>query len=182
MHLSYKMFRIEARIRILARRFPETHHICLFACARRSPSSFRLTPNDRLAFDAVLQASLTPEVANEVIRQMKSPPDACTDMKNKPIVYNETTNYAQVSVHFKDDTTFEINAGWDPVMTASMTQSIEAPSNYVFTHGLQPDDRTPFNPDTVVSEYIEALESQTDPRTGILVFPDSLFNVKGYSK
>jgi len=97
-------------------------------------------------------------------------------------VYNETTNYAQVSVHFKDDTTFEINAGWDPVLTASMTQSIEAPSNYVFTHGLQPDDRTPFNPDTVVSEYIEALESQTDPRTGILVFPDSLFNVKGYSK
>jgi hypothetical protein len=88
------MFRIEARIRILARRFPESHHICLFACAKRSPSTFRLTSNDRLAFDAALQASLTPEVANEVIRQMKSPPDACTDMKDKPMVLGDNPNFA----------------------------------------------------------------------------------------
>jgi hypothetical protein len=67
-NLTYKLYRIEARIRILARRFPESHHICLFACARRSLSTFKLTANDKMAFDAAIQASLSPDVAQEVIR------------------------------------------------------------------------------------------------------------------
>ena len=54
LNLSYKLYRIEARIRILARRFPETHHVCLFASARRSPSTFKLTENDRMAFESAL--------------------------------------------------------------------------------------------------------------------------------
>ena len=35
----YQVYRIEARIRILARRYPNTHHICLFASCRILPSS-----------------------------------------------------------------------------------------------------------------------------------------------
>jgi hypothetical protein len=46
-NLTYKLYRIEARIRILARRFPESH-VCLFASA--------------------LQSSLLPVIAQEVLR------------------------------------------------------------------------------------------------------------------
>jgi hypothetical protein len=67
-NLTYKLYRIEARIRILARRFPESHHVCLFASAKRSPSTFKLTQNDKIAFDAALQSSLLPDIAQEVLR------------------------------------------------------------------------------------------------------------------
>lgn len=101
-------------------------------------------------------------------------------MKSKPVAFSEGVNFAQLSVQFKDRATFEINSGWDPLATASITQAVEAASNFVFSFGLQPDDKTPFNPDLLVSEYLEALEAETDQRTGLLILPDSLFSVKGY--
>jgi len=161
--LTYKLFRAEARIRLLARRFPESHHICLFANVRRGLTSFKLGENDRIAFNNALQSSLTPEIANEVVRHLKNPPDACTNTKETLINFNEeNVNFGTMVVPFRDQRTFEINNGWDPIKTAEITQGIEGCQNYVLSFGLQPTDNVPFTTDKLVSEYLEALESQVD--------------------
>jgi hypothetical protein len=74
-----------------------------------------------MAFDAAIQASLAPDVAQEVIRQMKNPPDACVDKKDVAINYTEAQNFGLMQVKFKDNKTFEINSGWEPIETAEIT-------------------------------------------------------------
>ena len=41
---------------------------------------------------------------------------------------------------------------------AEITQGIAAASNYCFSFGLQPRDKTPYSSEKTVLEYIEALE------------------------
>ena len=69
------IYRIEARIRILARKYPNTHHICLFASCRILPSSQRLKGKDADALMDTMQASLHAEIKKEIKSQSQSPPD-----------------------------------------------------------------------------------------------------------
>jgi hypothetical protein len=67
---------------------------------------------------------------------MKNPPDSCTDKKDVAINYTEVQNFGLMQVKFKDNKTFEINSGWEPIETAEITQGIAAASNYIFSFGL----------------------------------------------
>jgi hypothetical protein len=81
---------------------------------------------------------------------MKNPPEACSDKKDVSINYGEPQNFGLMQVKFKDNKTFDINSGWEPIETAEITQGIAAASNYVFSYGLQPRDKSPFSADKVV--------------------------------
>ena len=65
----YKIYRMEARIRILARKYSNTHHVCLFASCRILPSSQRLKGKDADALMDTMQASLHAEIKKEIKNQ-----------------------------------------------------------------------------------------------------------------
>ena len=159
----YQIYRVEARIRILARRYPQTHHICLFASCRILPSSQRLKGKDADALMDTMQGSLHSEIKKEIKQQSQSPPDLNSVDKQAP----------------QEESKSGLNTGWNPPYTSLLSQGKASLNNYIFVYGIQQRGKE-FKALQVVRDFKEAILRSVDPRSGIISLPSALYNLKGY--